>query len=297
LHLLYLDESGHQDDPNSAFFVVAGFSIFERQTHWLEQQLDVIASRFSAPERGKVELHGSEMYGGKNAWRAISPELRSQAVVDILALLSDRQLKLRVFASVIEKSLMSSSIVLQRSFENLVAAFDAYLYSLYRRRDPQRGLVIFDKSNYEQQLQELSHVFKRHGHQKGKLRNFAEVPLFLDSKASRLIQMADIVAYWIFRYFQSGDDRGFSLIKPFCRDGGSDSASGLIVEISAETTARLANIQPHPHPFPHPSALTYAADPLAAAHIATPTPATRSPDRCRCPAHPLARSPREAALR
>ncbi|MGN6318255.1 DUF3800 domain-containing protein [Trinickia sp.] len=33
MHLLYLDESGHPDDPNSEFFVVAGFSVFERQTH------------------------------------------------------------------------------------------------------------------------------------------------------------------------------------------------------------------------------------------------------------------------
>ncbi|MGN6231165.1 MAG: DUF3800 domain-containing protein [Trinickia sp.] len=45
------------------------------------------------------------------------------------------------------------------------------------------------------------------------MRNLAEVPLFLDSKASRLIQMADIVAYWIFRYFQSGDSRGFEVIR------------------------------------------------------------------------------------
>ena len=192
---------------------------------------------------------------------------------------------------------MPSSIVLQRSFENLVAAFDAYLYSLYRRRDPQRGLIIFDKSNYEQQLQELSHVFKREGHQRGKLRNFAEVPLFLDSKASRLIQMADIVAYWIFRYFQSGDDRGYSLIKPFCRNRSSDPATGLIIEISAETAARLANIQPHPHPFPRPSDLTYAADPISAALVAAATPAARAPDRCRCPAHLRVRSPRAAALR
>lgn len=88
LHLLYLDESGHPDDPNSEFFVVAGFSVFERQTHWLERQLDAIASRFTHSEGNEVELHGSEMYGGKNLWRGIAPEARSQAVVDILSLLS-----------------------------------------------------------------------------------------------------------------------------------------------------------------------------------------------------------------
>lgn len=47
LHLLYLDESGHSHDPSSDFFVLAGFSIFERQTHWLESQIDPVAARFS----------------------------------------------------------------------------------------------------------------------------------------------------------------------------------------------------------------------------------------------------------
>ncbi len=26
--------------------------------------------------------------------------------------------------------------------------------------------------------------------------------------------MADLVAYWIFRYYQSNDDRGFQMIEP-----------------------------------------------------------------------------------
>ncbi|WP_366469013.1 DUF3800 domain-containing protein [Pandoraea sp.] len=32
----------------------------------------------------------------------------------------------------------------------------------------------------------------------GRLRNFAEVPLFVDSRATRLMQLADTMCYWIF---------------------------------------------------------------------------------------------------
>jgi hypothetical protein len=296
LHLLYLDESGHPDDPNSGFFVLAGFAIFERQTHWLERQLDAIVGRFATSERDRIELHGSEIYGGKNEWRGIPPEARSQAVVDILSLLSDRRLNLRMFASVIEKSKMPSHTILDRSFENIVAAFDVYLTSLYRKRDAQRGLVIFDRSNYEQQLQDLSHIFRRDGHQKGKLRNLAEVPLFLDSKASRLIQMADVIAYWIFRYFQSGDSRGFDVITHCCPNSNKLPRS-LITELSAETLERLANVQPHKHPFPAPTIPTFAAGPASTANVIAPSlPAPASnPHRYR--PHPRARSPYEAAPR
>lgn len=294
LHLLYLDESGHPDDPNSGFFVLAGFAVFERQTHWLERQLDAIVDRFPACEGNAIELHGSEMYGGKNAWRGIAPEARSQAVVDILSLLSDRRLNLRIFASVIEKSRMASHVILRRSFENVAAAFDAYLQSLYRRRDPQRGLIIVDKSNYEQQLQELSHAFKHNGHQTGKLRNLAEVPLFLDSKASKLIQMADIVAYWIFRHFQSGDARGFDIMRRCGVDNGC-LPRGLIADLSAETLERLSEVRPHKHPFPSPSALATGA--TGAASCTTSTLPTRAPDPRRYPPHLPAQSRHEAAPR
>ncbi|MGI4984420.1 MAG: DUF3800 domain-containing protein [Janthinobacterium lividum] len=39
---MHLDESGSPGDLNTPFFVLAGFSVFERQTHWLECSLDAI---------------------------------------------------------------------------------------------------------------------------------------------------------------------------------------------------------------------------------------------------------------
>jgi Protein of unknown function (DUF3800) len=45
------------------------------------------------------------------------------------------------------------------------------------------------------------------------LNNLAEVPLFLDSKASRLIQLADLIAWSTFRNYESNDDQFFSIIK------------------------------------------------------------------------------------
>ncbi|NSZ66505.1 DUF3800 domain-containing protein [Agrobacterium tumefaciens] len=61
LHLLYLDDSGHSHDPSSDFFVLAGFSIFERQTHWLEAQIDPVAARFSSTNPREIEFHGNPM--------------------------------------------------------------------------------------------------------------------------------------------------------------------------------------------------------------------------------------------
>lgn len=255
MHLLYLDESGHSHDPETDFFVLAGFSVFERSTHWLETAITPIAERFNPTDPDAIEFHGSPMRGGSDGWKGYPPAQRVQAVVDILALLANPQLKLRVFASVIEKSTMAPDDILAASFENVAMQFDKYLASMYLRKDPQRGLVIFDKTSYEEKLQALSSVFKRRGHSLGKLRNFAEVPLFLDSKASRLIQMADIIAYWLFRYFQSGDDRGYKLIEPYFHTH-RDVNHGFVKRVTPECEARLVALAPAIFPFPAPTPLS-----------------------------------------
>ena len=46
MYLLYTDESGSVDDPKADIFVLAGICIFERQTHWLDDKLTEIATRF-----------------------------------------------------------------------------------------------------------------------------------------------------------------------------------------------------------------------------------------------------------
>jgi Protein of unknown function (DUF3800) len=100
------------------------------------------------------------------------------------------------------------------AFEQLASRFDKYLMRLHRNDDTHRGIIIFDKSTYETTIQSLATDFRTIGYTWGVIRNFSEVPLFLDSKASRLIQLADLVAYAIFRHFKKGDNRFFPIIEP-----------------------------------------------------------------------------------
>lgn len=259
LHLLYLDESGHADDPTTKFFVLAGFSVFERTTHWVEARIAPIAERFDPDHPETVEFHGSPMRGGRQRWHKIPQKDREQAQADILSLLSAPQLNLKVFASVIEKSLLPADKILSQAFENVACQFDQHLANIYHaRRDPQRGLVIFDKTSYEAKLQALSSVFKHQGHSSGKLRNFAEVPLFIDSRASRLTQMADLIAYWIFRHYESRDDRGYRLIEPyFYHFKGANC--GFTSTVTDATSAALLALPKNPKPFPEPTPFIAAA--------------------------------------
>lgn len=221
MYLLYVDESGTTHDPGQAYFVLAGFCVFERQGYWLANQLDQIAARFDPADPAAVELHGSPMFGGRKKWRSYPKADRHQAIEDALKILLQSHRSNRLFASVIKKSVVSPRDPVEFAFEQLASRFDKYLIRLHRKGDTHRGIIIFDKSTYETTIQSLATDFRTIGYTWGVIRNFSEVPLFLDSKASRLIQLADLVAYAIFSHFEKGEDRFFSIIEPrFDSEGG-----------------------------------------------------------------------------
>ena len=84
MHLLYLDESGHADDPRTKFFVLAGFSVFERTAHWLDSRLTPIAQRFDATQPENIELHGSPMRSGRGYWHKVPRQDRERAMADLI---------------------------------------------------------------------------------------------------------------------------------------------------------------------------------------------------------------------
>lgn len=163
MHLLYLDESGSVADPNQQYFVLAGVSVFERTTHWVEQRLNEIASRFSSDSPHSLELHGSPMRSGRDGWKAYPLDDRLSAIRDALKMgVADYHAKgVRLFAVVIKKGSLSGEDPVEFAFEQLASRFDKFLQRLYAKHaDPQRGIILFDKSSTERRIQTLAREFK-----------------------------------------------------------------------------------------------------------------------------------------
>ena len=102
---------------------------------------------------------------------------------------------------------------MEYAFEQLASRFDRYLGRLHRAGNTQRGLILFDKSVHEASLQNLARDFRTVGHRWGVLRNLSEVPVFIDSRASRLIQLADLIAFAVFRNWEKSDSRFYDIIR------------------------------------------------------------------------------------
>lgn len=233
MHLLYLDESGSVADSSQRYFVLAGVSVFERRTHWVEQKLNDIAARFSPAQPSLVELHGSPMRGGRGEWRTHPLETRIAAIKDSLqAGVADFCPKgVRLFGTVVKKSSLQGGDPVVYAFEQLSNRFDLFLKRQYTKHNqPERGLIIFDKSSTEQRIQTLARDFKYSGHSWGRSKNYAEVPVFLDSRASRLIQLADLVAFALYRFYEHSDNTFYEVIK-HCFDSEGGVEHGLCVHL------------------------------------------------------------------
>lgn len=227
MHLLYLDDSGTIGDPQTAHCLFAGFSIFETVTHWVDKEINDITIQYSLPPN--MEFHASHINNGKNVWRRIPQDVRKNILLDLCHVIKNRNRDIRLFASIrnAAKSQSQGTDLNTELFTQVASRFDMFLGRIYRSSAKrERGIIIFDKSKSEYIIQKMSHRFMSIGHQWGTLRNLAEVPLFLDSKASRLIQLADIVAYAVHRHYNRQDSTYFSIIQD-CFDSEGSTIHGL----------------------------------------------------------------------
>jgi len=232
MHLLYVDESGSISDPAQNYFVLAGVSVFERKTHWIEQSLNDIAIKFSPRDPHAVELHGSPMRSGREGWKSFKLPDRIDAIKQALksGICEHYPKGVCLFGVVIRKQGLPGEDPVEYAFEQLSSRFDLFLKRQHNKfSDPQRGIMLFDSSTTEQRIQTLAREFKYSGHTWGKTNNYAEVPVFLDSKASRLIQLADLVAYALFRHYEHNDSSFYNVIQN-CFDSEGGVSHGLHVK-------------------------------------------------------------------
>ena len=210
MYLLYLDDSGSVQNASDRHIVLAGVAVFERQPHWFSEKLEAIAESIWPENPNSLEFRGTDILGGKKHWRGVGKQDREAAYRHALDIIGQSR-QAYVFAAAIHKAAVSPEDPMEFAFEAICNRFDRFLGRLHHSGNTQRGLIILDESSYETSLQNLARNFKAQGHRWGQLYNFSDVPLFVNSKATRMIQYADMVAHAVRRYYENGDSRFFDI--------------------------------------------------------------------------------------
>jgi hypothetical protein len=224
MYILYVDDSGTADDPDERYFVLGAVAVFERGLfHQIKAADDCVASFGLGGDPQDIELHASAMYHGRDGiWRTIRQKPTREAYVQKALTTLHGQAAVRLFAAIADKAALTPRDPVAWAFEELCNRFNLFLARNNDRKDNnQRGLIVMDESKHEKPLQMLARKFRVDGARWGHFRNLAEVPLFVDSKSSRMIQLADLVAWSTFRKYEFKDGRFFDpIIRLFDANAG-----------------------------------------------------------------------------
>lgn len=211
MYLLYIDESGQpkgRPGVSSEYFVLAGVAVHEQDCFPVARSLDELLRRWVPTEYGRLEFHATDIWAGRRDWSKYSEDFRHRLLTDALSQIgswaSSGGRGLQLFAVAIEKKSNRGKDLVSLAHEELLSRFDSCLVRFHLSGDSHRALIISDESRHEKLLQSLIPVWRSSGSRIGRLRSFVEVPLFVDSKTSRLVQTADFVAWSVWQYYEHG---------------------------------------------------------------------------------------------
>lgn len=218
MYLLFLDESGtHGGSP---VFVLAGLAIHEDDARHLQLKIDSFLHGRLTP-RGlnaqEFELHATDIKNGNKEWAVVPYPVRLSILrgcyqTVLRYVVRDATFPLLCFGAVVDRRKVPTRQEREKhAYELVLNKFDDMLDRANRILPSyQRGLVIHDKRvldtgrrawTLERSIQEWTRGWQEVAGKVGQLKNFADIPLFADSRASRLIQAADLVAYALWRYY------------------------------------------------------------------------------------------------
>ena len=209
MYLLYTDESGFDD---SEHFVVAGLAVHEQDAYPAVRAVDSLFQELPVWLRD-AELHTRNLRAGSGRWRTLSPKRRARLIQDIGEILvrnlPGSGMPPVLFAVALYRPSFPRQNPYERAYEEFFARCNGMLGRLAAQGDRHRCVVIADQSRLASALQSAMLGWRERGASTGAaigpLSAYAEVPLFVDSKASRLVQLADFVAHWVYRAYESGD--------------------------------------------------------------------------------------------
>lgn len=123
----------------------------------------------------------------------------------------------RIFFHAIKKEKFDDSLsnvggIYEDAFCQVITRFQSFLSHF--NAGGYYGLLVSDNND---SINKRLTTLTRHFHQRGafwrEIPNIVETPLFVDSQQTCMVQLADIIAYTIRRYFDASEEENFFLIK------------------------------------------------------------------------------------
>lgn len=209
MYLLYLRESGQYHGKQSDYFVMGGLAVHEEDCYPFGRSIENVMRRALSSKHSELELHASRVWAARSEWSHV-PAAERLALLDrvfdhLAAWQAPSGRSPAYFGVAIHKQSFRQRDIIQLAHEEIFGRFDIFLTRKHLAGESHRSLVVADQSSYAKLVQRMLPQWKVSGTTRGgRLHSFVEVPLYVDSKASRVVQAADCVAWAIFNYYERG---------------------------------------------------------------------------------------------
>lgn len=215
VYLLYLDESGtHGGSP---VFVLSGIAVHERDAWHLQNRIERVLTRRLPVGliAQNFEIHAADLKSPRRAsqrraaseWAHVPRDTRMRILREAYAALStyrplDPEYPMALFGAVVTRD--NRPDYEERAYEEVLHKFDELLTRQAHNVGAvhhQTGMVIHDRRVLERDVQSRTEGWRHVKGRLGTLTHLADVPFFADSKASRLLQGADLVNWALWRNY------------------------------------------------------------------------------------------------
>jgi len=215
LFLLYLDDSGSVMNADQEYLVLGGICVSEHKVNELTQAMDELAARYNATEPDSVEFHASEIFSGNSKpWDSLKrPDQRREVLKEVLRVFKTTDPSACALACRVHKKSFPDRDPMEIAFFDLCLWFANYLQARHSSsRIDEKGIIFLDESTYETSLRQIARDYRRRAWVAGSGRYILDGPHFVKSRTTRCVQIADHVAYSVFRYFHAQDNSYLSVI-------------------------------------------------------------------------------------
>ena len=228
MYFFYFDESGSRDPsvgtkkkPKAHFYVLLAVGMYERKWHHFDSAISrlklELANSLKQESKGHFELADCEV---KSNWvrndrerKRRSPFL-STLHYDDLKRLTDAyfhlvvECNMVVVVAVIDKrylhDYMSHEMLHKKAYELVLERIQHYMREYHQKH--QALIVMDDTSRQLNRAVAMKHAFfQRAGNQNMKFPAIVEYPFFTRSELSNGVQLADLLAYNVYRAFRDED--------------------------------------------------------------------------------------------
>jgi hypothetical protein len=211
MYLLYVDESGEPSNLNEQYFVLGAVAVYENNAYFLSRAIDEVQEKWFPSAVDPIEFHAAKIRNrSEEPWCSLRQEQCYEILSDLCSALeafTEKQLVL--FGVAIHKPSFQNEDPVEKAFHEICGHFDEFIEQSnlnLGKMDKNRGLMILDSAKYKGHLDTLLLEYRKTGKTKfGRVKNFADAPTFANSKTTRLIQVADLVSYAIFRRYEKSN--------------------------------------------------------------------------------------------